>query len=67
MTTTKEAKFLDALIPIVVLICLLGAAVYLYGDSSSSGPNQIALLFATFTAALIGLKTAIPGKPLKRR
>jgi NhaC family Na+:H+ antiporter len=34
----------------------LGSAVYLYGDNSSSGPNQIALLFATFTAALVGLK-----------
>lgn len=65
MTTTKEAKFLDALVPIVVLICLLGAAVYLYGDSSSSGPNQIALLFATFTAALIGLKNGYTWKTLE--
>jgi len=52
----KQASFLDAFIPILVLVCLLGSAVYLYGDNSSSGPNQIALLFATFTAALVGLK-----------
>jgi len=52
----KQASFLDALIPITVLVCLLGAAVYLFGDNSSSGPNQIALLFATFTAALIHLE-----------
>jgi len=52
----KQASFLDAFIPIFVLVCLLGSAVYLYGDNSSSGPNQIALLFATFTAALVGLK-----------
>jgi NhaC family Na+:H+ antiporter len=52
----KKASFLDAFIPIFVLVCLLGSAVYLYGDNSSSGPNQIALLFATFTAALVGLK-----------
>ena len=56
MKEQKKASFLDAFIPIFVLVCLLGSAVYLYGDNSSSGPNQIALLFATFTAALVGLK-----------
>lgn len=56
MKEQKQASFLDAFIPIFVLVCLLGSAVYLYGDNSSSGPNQIALLFATFTAALVGLK-----------
>ena len=56
MKQQKPASFLDAFIPIIVLVCLLGSAVYLYGDNSSSGPNQIALLFATFTAALVGLK-----------
>ena len=58
----KSASFFDALIPIAVLICLLGAAVYLFGDDSSSGPNQIALLFATFAAALIGLKNGYTWK-----
>ncbi|MBB1292049.1 MAG: NhaC family Na+:H+ antiporter [Pseudoalteromonas rhizosphaerae] len=61
-----QASFFDALIPISVLICLLGAAVYLFGDSSSSGPNQIALLFATFTAALIGLKNGYTWKKLEQ-
>jgi len=49
-----------------VLVCLLGAAVYLFGDNSSSGPNQIALLFATFTAALIGLKNGYTWKKLEQ-
>ena len=62
----KPASFLDALIPISVLICLLGAAVYLFGDNSSSGPNQIALLFATFAAALIGLKNGYTWKKLEQ-
>lgn len=61
----KQSSFFDALIPISVLICLLGAAVYLFSDSSSSGPNQIALLFATFTAALIGLKNGYTWKKLE--
>lgn len=62
----KQASFLDALIPITVLVCLLGAAVYLFGDNSSSGPNQIALLFATFTAALIGLRNGYTWKKLEQ-
>jgi len=61
----KQASFLDAFIPIIVLVCLLGSAVYLYGDNSSSGPNQIALLFATFTAALIGLKNGFTWRLLE--
>ncbi|PCK32276.1 Na+/H+ antiporter NhaC [Pseudoalteromonas piscicida] len=65
MKQQKQPSFLDALIPITLLVALLGAAVYLYGDSSSSGPNQIALLFATFTAALIGLKNGFTWKTLE--
>ena len=65
MKQQKQASFLDAFIPIIVLVCLLGSAVYLYGDNSSSGPNQIALLFATFTAALIGLKNGFTWRLLE--
>jgi len=52
----KEASLADALIPILILIALLGASVYLFGDNSSYGPNQIALLFAMGIAAVIGIK-----------
>lgn len=52
----QEASFTDALIPIVILITLLGASVYLFGDNSSYGPNQIALLIAMGIAAIIGIK-----------
>ncbi|MCF2858598.1 Na+/H+ antiporter NhaC [Pseudoalteromonas sp. SMS1] len=65
MKQPKTASSWDAFIPIIVLVSLLGAAVYLYGDNSSSGPNQIALLFATFTAALIGLKNGFTWKTLE--
>ncbi|WP_372767131.1 Na+/H+ antiporter NhaC [Pseudoalteromonas sp.] len=56
MKQVKQATFLDALIPISVLVLLLGTSVYLYSDDSSYGPNQIALLFAAAIAVLIGLK-----------
>ena len=52
----KQASLLDAFIPVIILILLLGSSVYLFGDSSSFGPNQIALLFAMGIAALIGIK-----------
>ncbi len=65
MTEVKQARFFDALIPVIVLVCLLASSVYLFGDNSSSGPNQIALLLSTFTAALIGLKNGYSWKMLE--
>ncbi|MDP4535270.1 Na+/H+ antiporter NhaC [Alkalimonas collagenimarina] len=52
----KDPSFLDALLPIVVLISLLSSSVYLFGDDSSYGPNQIALFIASAVAVLIGIK-----------
>ncbi|WP_371193120.1 Na+/H+ antiporter NhaC [Glaciecola sp. SC05] len=52
----RAPSLLDALIPIVTLIILMGSAVILFGDASSYGPNQIALLIGMFLAAIIGLK-----------
>ena len=56
MQAIKQATLTDAIIPVLFLIISLGGSVYLFGDSSSSGPNQIALLFSTAIALLIGLK-----------
>jgi NhaC family Na+:H+ antiporter len=52
----KEASLLDALIPMLILVILLGTSVYLFEDNSSFGPNQIALLVAMGIAAIIGMK-----------
>ena len=52
----KQPSLLDALIPLVLLIFLLGMSVYLYGSDSSYGPNQIALFVAAGIALVIGLK-----------
>lgn len=52
----KQPSFLDAAIPLIVLVILLSASVYLFGDNSSYGPNQIALFMATAVAVIIGLK-----------
>jgi len=42
-------------VPVAVLIGLLAASVYLFGDESSQGPNQIALLLSAGVGILIGL------------
>ena len=54
-TSPVEPPLGQALIPVVLLIALLGAAVYLFGDESSFGPNQIALVLGTAVAGLVGL------------
>ncbi|WP_085283902.1 Na+/H+ antiporter NhaC [Colwellia chukchiensis] len=51
-----KPSLFDALFPIVILLCLLFLAVYFFGDDSSSGPNQIALMLCAGIACLIGLK-----------
>ncbi|WP_026374879.1 Na+/H+ antiporter NhaC [Aestuariibacter salexigens] len=55
-STIKEPSLLDALIPIVMLVTMMAAAVILFGDSSSYGPNQIALLLGMGVTAIIGMK-----------
>ncbi|MFC3095772.1 Na+/H+ antiporter NhaC [Alteromonas sediminis] len=52
----KSPSLLDALIPIVLLIVMMGSAVYFFGDSSSYGPNQVALLIAMGITAIIAIK-----------
>lgn len=53
-----------ALLPVLVLIGFLGLNVYLYGEDSSYGPNQIALLLAAAAAAIVGLCYRIPFKQM---
>lgn len=54
-STFKKPSLIQALTPIVVLILLLMISVMsIWGSDSLSGANQMALLFATAVAALIG-------------
>lgn len=54
--TLKTPTLLDALIPVIFLVSMLALSVYLYGDNSSYGANQIALILSAGLAALIGVK-----------
>jgi NhaC family Na+:H+ antiporter len=51
----RDPSLSQSLIPVSVLIGLLATSVYLYGDGSSSGPNQIALILGAGVAILVGL------------
>jgi len=48
-----------ALLPLLLLICLLALSVGLFSDNSSYGPNQIALLLAAGVAGLVGLRLGL--------
>ncbi len=52
----KNISFFWALFPILILIGLLGTNVYLYGDDSLGGANQLALLLTASLAAIVGIK-----------
>ncbi|MFT7685589.1 MAG: NhaC family Na+:H+ antiporter [Candidatus Azotimanducaceae bacterium] len=44
-----------AVFPILLLITMLGGSVALFGDSTTSGPGQIALIIAGVAAGVVGL------------
>ncbi|MBT3570951.1 MAG: sodium:proton antiporter, partial [Flavobacteriales bacterium] len=52
----KKTPYFFALLPIIVLVALLANNVFLYGDNSLGGANQLALLFAAATASIVGIK-----------
>ena len=54
--TDKKIPYVLAILPILFLIILLAYNVFLYGDNSLAGANQLALLIAAATASIIGIK-----------
>ncbi len=54
------------MLPILVLIGLLASSVYLFGDGSSSGPNQLALIFAAMIGALLGWRNGYSWKEMQQ-
>jgi Na+:H+ antiporter, NhaC family len=62
----KDPGLLQALIPVVVLIGLLSSSVHLFGDASSSGPNQIALILAAMVGAALGARNGHSWRELQK-
>ena len=53
--TIRPPSYLDALIPIILLIILLASAVFPRADGTA-GPIQVALMLSMMVAGLVGLK-----------
>ena len=68
---TRSPNYLEAFIPVVILISLLAFNVYVFEGDATQGPNQIALLFGAVIAAAIevheniSMKEIKPSPPLK--
>ncbi|GIL23374.1 MAG: sodium:proton antiporter [Bacteroidota bacterium] len=56
MSELKKPSFLQALIPILILIALLTINVVVLGNDAISGANQIALLLASGVAGIIAFR-----------
>jgi NhaC family Na+:H+ antiporter len=52
----KEPSYLDALIPLVALVVLIGGAVALFGVDAVDGPIPVALILSGMVVALVALK-----------
>ena len=66
VTDPRPATTMQALGPLGLLVALLAGSVYLFGDESSSGPNQIALILAAAAAAVVGLRNGHPWKAIEQ-
>ncbi len=55
-TQASTPTLRQATIPLAILVLMLGSSVFLFGETSSAGPNQIAMLLGAAVAALIGLR-----------
>lgn len=62
MTNSKSPSLLQAFVPILLLVGLLGLNVAFFGGDSSYGPNQIALLLAGGAAVVISNRLGIGWK-----
>ncbi|MCR8923535.1 Na+/H+ antiporter NhaC [Dasania sp. GY-MA-18] len=62
----RPPSLVDALIPALVLVLLLACSVFLFGDASSSGANQIALLVASAVAIIVGIKNGLSWETIEK-
>ena len=64
-TTTNRMSLLVALIPVFALIAMLAANVIWFGEDSSYGANQMALLIAALIAGGIGVARGTKWKEIR--
>src|SRR5437667_7455985 len=52
----RAPTMLDALLPVIVLILLIGLTIWLFGVAATDGPLQVALLFSAAFASRMALR-----------
>jgi NhaC family Na+:H+ antiporter len=52
----RPPSLLDALIPVITLVVLIGLTIVLFGTDATGGPLQVALLTSAVVAGLVALK-----------
>jgi Na+:H+ antiporter, NhaC family len=57
--TKRRPKLIEALIPVIFLTSLISINVFIFGDDSLSGSNQIVLILSATVAAIIALRLGI--------
>ena len=61
----RTPSLFEALLPILCLIVMLSTSVFIYGDNSSYGGNQIALIVCAGIASIIGIKNGYSWKEIE--
>ena len=61
----RPLTMVEAAIPIVALIVLVGLSFYLFGDAGAKGPNQVALVLAAMIALIIGRRAGYTSEQLR--
>ena len=61
----RPLTMVEAAIPIVALIVLVGLSFYLFGDAGAKGPNQVALVMAGMIALVIGRRAGYTVEQLR--
>jgi Na+:H+ antiporter, NhaC family len=62
----KEPTVLDALIPLVALVVMIGGAILLFGLDALNGPIPAALVVCAMVAALVILKNGHPWEEIQK-
>lgn len=65
-TAKRDPSLGQAFVPVVTLVALLALSVFFYGDGSSSGANQIALLLAAMVGAIVGIRNGYAWAELQK-
>jgi NhaC family Na+:H+ antiporter len=61
----REPTFVESIIPVIFLIVFLAFNVYVFGEDSLSGSNQIVLIISGAFAAIIASRSGIGWKDLR--